>query len=225
MNDPLVTLKKHAESVAAETLPPAAKARVRNRIERHLARPRRVVPWIVLALGLSGGAFAAQRSAEARREHEYATAVRSRVSPERGLREPREATASDEEVVATTPPPDLPRFDVDAPRESAPTAADRGKVHAADRLIDLTHGYREALAQRASSPDRALRAFRRLRQRFPDAPLRHEIDVHVVDLCRRLARRDELVAEAETFLRRYPESPRRNEVSQLLARSRRGERE
>lgn len=223
MSEPLEKLREHARAVASESLSASARARVRRNIERRLTHPRRVAPWIVLALGVSGGAFAAQRSFSGElRGSEALTydALRPHEASGTSSGEDLESVAAPVDEFATVPVVDTGLRALHDLAHLAPSPTVQRASRPRDDLRTITRAYRDALALRAESPTRALRAFRRLRTRFPDAPLRHEIDLHVLELCQRLSREEELVVEARAFLNRHPDSPRRNAVALLAVQPR-----
>jgi outer membrane protein assembly factor BamD (BamD/ComL family) len=76
--------------------------------------------------------------------------------------------------------------------------------------------YREALALRGRDDARALELFREMNRRWPRSPLRHEIDLNVVDALVRIGRRDEAAAEARRFLARHPHSTKADQIRKSL---------
>lgn len=76
--------------------------------------------------------------------------------------------------------------------------------------------YRSALALSASEPSLALKRLRTLRTTYPQSPLRHEIDIHVLNLLSRANQWSEAKMEARRFLASYPHSVHRLKVQALL---------
>ncbi|MDX2021367.1 MAG: FecR domain-containing protein [Deltaproteobacteria bacterium] len=82
---------------------------------------------------------------------------------------------------------------------------------AQNALYEMAAIYREDL----SDPSRAVATWRTYRTRFPAGSLRMETDVSLVDTLASLGRRDEALAEAQAFLRRFPASERRSDVARV----------
>ncbi len=112
---------------------------------------------------------------------------------------------------------------IDSPGRSAagPSAA-RAKASSPARLDDAlarqVDAYWAADRLRASDPTGALARFEALQALWPGSPLRPEIDLAIIDLLVRLDRTDEARARAREFLRRYPDSPRRDDVRRIEMR-------
>lgn len=101
-------------------------------------------------------------------------------------------------------------------RQPSHTAAVEPRIdepsNAQSALARQVEAFREALQLSRSDPQRGLRAWRTMRERYPTSPLRQEIDFHIVDTLNRTGRRIVAQAEAEAFVNRYPRSPRAAEM-------------
>lgn len=100
---------------------------------------------------------------------------------------------------------------------SAPPA-DPASPPADTALAGQVDAYWAAERLRASDPAAALARFEALQARWPRSPLRPEIDLAIIDLHVQLGRTDAARARARQFLRRYPDSPRRDDVRRIEMR-------
>jgi len=93
------------------------------------------------------------------------------------------------------------------PVDSAPTPSE---------LSLMVAEFEQAKALAARDPQAGLAAFRRLQQRWPQSPLRPEVDLQVVSLLNRMGKHHESEAEADSFLHKHPDSPRAKELRKAL---------
>ncbi len=84
-----------------------------------------------------------------------------------------------------------------------------------DALARQVDAYWAADRLRSNDPAGALARFEALQSAWPGSPLRPEIDLAIIDLLVRLDRIEAARARAREFLRRYPESPRRDDVRRI----------
>jgi hypothetical protein len=84
-------------------------------------------------------------------------------------------------------------------------------------LARQVEGYRAAARLQSGDPAAALARFEAMRANWPRSPLRHEIDLAIIDLLVRLKRLDDARAQARQFLERHPSSPRRAHVAQIAS--------
>jgi hypothetical protein len=108
-----------------------------------------------------------------------------------------------------------------APREPEPVtrsaqARPRPASPPPSELAQQVQAYREALALRGRDDARAIALFREMNRRWPRSPLRHEIDLNVVDALLRTGRSAEAAAEARRFLTRHPHSSKADEIRKSL---------
>jgi outer membrane protein assembly factor BamD (BamD/ComL family) len=76
--------------------------------------------------------------------------------------------------------------------------------------------YREAFALRGHDDARAIALFREMNRRWPRSPLRHEIDLNVIDAHVSAGRSAEAAAEAGRFLAHHPHSSKASEIRKSL---------
>jgi hypothetical protein len=205
---------------------PGARERVLARSERALQAPRptatRKLAFGALALGFVSAAAAsalwlAPPSAPAH------------APPDQGKRDERKRAAR-KAPRATTPAATPPAY---APVQPAPpepiepvgsgekadrSARARPTSEAADpsQLALQVDAYRQALALRGRNDARAVQLWRAMNQRWPRGPLRHEIDLGVIDALVRLGRSAEARSEARAFVERHPRSSKADALRGML---------
>jgi len=122
-----------------------------------------------------------------------------------------------------------PAADPVPPHEAAiqPAPPARGRAAAAratrprpaapqSELALQVRAYREAVALRGREDARAIELFREMNRRWPRSPLRHEIDLNVVDALVRAGRSAEAAVEARRFLARHPHSTKADAIRKSL---------
>jgi len=116
-------------------------------------------------------------------------------------------------------PPAKPAIEQDPPARAGATAprATRPRPAAPQSELALqVQAYREGLALRGRDDARAIEVFREMNRRWPRSPLRHEIDLNVVDALVRAGRSAEATMEARRFLARHPHSTKADEMRKSL---------
>lgn len=83
-------------------------------------------------------------------------------------------------------------------------------------LAEQVAAYRFALRLSDTDPSTALGRWQRMKKRWPQSPLLHEIDLQIVQTLFRLGRYAQGKSEANKFLSRYPNSPKLDEVRELM---------
>jgi len=124
-----------------------------------------------------------------------------------------EAQGGDDGVTRAVEPRAEPR---DEPASSSRRAT-RGRRTPPSDLSRQVEAYRHALTLRGSDDASAIAEWHEMRRRWPRSPLRHEIDLNVVDALSRLGRDAEARAEARRFLRLYPRSSKTDAVRRIAA--------
>jgi hypothetical protein len=95
-----------------------------------------------------------------------------------------------------------------------------GRGDSATSLLSRqVEAYRAADRLRDSDPTGALAAFETLQAAWPRSPLRHEIDLAIIDLLIRLGRVESARNRARQFLADHPDSPRRDHVSRIATQN------
>jgi len=116
-------------------------------------------------------------------------------------------------------PPAEPAIEQNPPARGGAAAprANRPRLAAPQSELALqVQAYREALALRDRDDARAIELFREMNRRWPRSPLRHEIDLNVVDALVRAGRSAEAASEARRFLARHPHSTKADEIRKSL---------
>ena len=102
-----------------------------------------------------------------------------------------------------------------APAPPAPRSAPKPAPPPPSELAQQTEAYWAAQRVRERDPQAALELLRAFSQRWPRAPIRHEVDLAIVDLLVRLDRTDAAQRAAREFLRLHPDSPRAADVRRI----------
>ncbi len=79
--------------------------------------------------------------------------------------------------------------------------------------------YQEAVGEIPHDPTRALAGLVAFRSRWPQSTLAHEVDLRIVQTLMALGRDRDARAEAQAFLVRHPDSPRRADLERIAASS------
>jgi len=205
---------------------PGARERVLARAERTLQAPPRAASR-KLALGALAFAFVS------------AAASALWLAPPNETRAPREPALealealeqADTRAARRAPKPRATPVDpqahepaqAPAPEQAAPAVRSakveppaRPRPATPSELALQVDAYRQALALRGRDDARAVELWRAMNQRWPRSPLRHEIDLGVIDALVRLGRREEARGEARSFLERHPRSSKAAAVRSML---------
>jgi hypothetical protein len=86
----------------------------------------------------------------------------------------------------------------------------------------LVAEFKAAKVLAKDNPEQGLIAFRKLQKRWPNSPLRPEIDLQIVSLLNRIGKHDESKHEAEAFVQDHPENPRAKELAKELEHAQSG---
>ena len=120
-----------------------------------------------------------------------------------------------------------PRGDAIAAPESGRPAAGVTR-HGARRPVATTgrggcdlaaqaQAYRSAIVMRGHDDRALLDDLRDVRRRFPRCPLSHEVDLAIIEGLLRTGQGENARREASRFLRRYPQSARREDIARIVA--------
>jgi hypothetical protein len=148
----------------------------------------------------------------------------SRVGPTRS-RPPLAKTPSPAPMLAIEPPPSPVATDASAvssplPPATVPIAARPAPTPAAtsstSTLAQEVAAYREAAALVATSPALAVVRLRTHREHFPASALGPEVSLRLVQAFTALGRGADARREAQSFLIRYPRSPKRAEMQAIV---------
>lgn len=99
------------------------------------------------------------------------------------------------------------------PRSDAP--ASPGKDPSSE-LAAMVAEYERAKSLTERDPKQALSVFRNLQRKWPNGPLRTEVDLQLVALLNRLGKRDEAQKQVGEFLQEHPDSARAKELEGSL---------
>lgn len=99
------------------------------------------------------------------------------------------------------------------PKSAAATAPDDTDQALSAQVASYEHA--EKLARRDTRA--GLAAFRKVRERFPEGPLRTEVDLQILRLVNQLGDASEVQREAQEFTERHPDSPRAPEISEVIS--------
>ncbi|MEN9581831.1 MAG: hypothetical protein RJA70_4840 [Pseudomonadota bacterium] len=83
-------------------------------------------------------------------------------------------------------------------------------------LAVMVAEYQRARALAEHNPEGGISEFRKLQQKWPNGPLRAEIDLQLVALLNRLGKRDESRKQVGEFLQEHPDSSRARELGGAL---------
>jgi len=133
-------------------------------------------------------------------------------------------TAGSAARTAGEPPARAPAAALPDTREPDPAARSavhhereaRARAPGPSELALQVAAYREALELRGRDDARAVERWREMTRRWPRSPLRHEIDLNVIDALVRLGRGDEARSEARRFLDRHPHSSKAGPLRSML---------
>jgi hypothetical protein len=210
MAEPLDELFARARGVRA---PVGARERVLARTERALAeRPRaaaRKLAFAAFALVFVSAAASALWLAPVWRAPARAPAPA----------EPHEGRAR--KPAAPEPAPKVEPQTVGEPQPEAAQLEEPARARSAlspgpSELALQVKAYRQALALRGRDDARAIEQWRAMTRRWPHSPLRHEIDLSVIDALARLGRAAEARSEARRFLDRHPGSAKAPAIREML---------
>jgi TolA-binding protein len=240
MTEPSLELAR-ARELLAVTPPPGARARVlaavldsrRPVAQKPLWRALVLVTALLVtttAAAVGGPALARWAGRQSRTEFARSPGTAAvhpaRPLPHGGHAAPAHASPAANPPLSADPPPAVPPLAPSAmlaPTMSPPLARPRSSLEPPPPLLpnpsllaQEVAAYREAAALVATSPGLAIVRLRAHRERFPGSALGPEVSLRLVQAFTALGRSADARREAQSFLARYPRSPKRAEMLAIV---------